>query len=104
MAGRRMGKSTIVSDWAKTLEEFVDGYRLELSVGKVYGKEYYCAKPIGWIWRSFEWKDMADWCDQTMGPHPKDGVWEPDQRWYMNGEQFWFREEKDRSMFVMRWS
>jgi len=102
--GRRAGKSTVVRNWAKTLKEFTQGFRLETSVGKVYGQDYYCVKPTGWIWQDFEWKDMEEWCVETMGPTPKNGVWTPDQRWYVNSEQFIFRNEADRVMFILRWA
>jgi hypothetical protein len=100
--GRRIGKSRTL-EWAKTLEQFVQGFRMEASEGTVFGQTYYCVKPMGWIWRDFEWRDMQDWCTETMGPTPKDGVWTPNQRWYVNNEQFWFREEADRTMFMMKW-
>ena len=28
---------------------------------------------------------------------------EPLHRWYMNDRRFWFRDEKDRTMFILRW-
>lgn len=101
--GRQSGKSTIVKNWAKTLEQFTQGFRLELSEGTVFGQKYYCVEPQGWIWRDFEWKDMQEWCEATMDRTAKDGVWTPDQRWYVNGGKFWFRDEADRTMFLMKW-
>lgn len=102
-------KKTKTLEWAKTLEQFVQGFRMETSEGTVFGQTYYCVKPVGWIWREFEWKDMKAWCEETLGPeghvHHTGGEMYPeaDQRWYANGEQFWFRDEKDRTMFVLRW-
>ena len=99
--GRQSGKSTMVKDWAKTLEQFVQGFRLELTEGTVFGQKYYCVEPQGWIWREFEWKDMVAWCEATMEREPDTIT--PNLRWYVNGGQFWFRDEADRTMFVMRW-
>jgi len=99
---RQSGKSTILMDWAKTLEQFVQGFRLELSEGTVFGQKYYCAEPQGWIWRDFEFKDMQAWCETTMGREPDTIT--PNLRWYVSGGQFWFRDEADRVMFVMRWA
>ena len=74
-----------------------------LSEGKVYGARYYTAQPIGGNWRN-----MEDWVIDTMGastgsvwadnPAPNSG-----ERWYANDRRFWFREERDRTMFLMRW-
>jgi hypothetical protein len=98
---RQSGKSTIVKNWAKTLEQFAQGFRLELSEGTVFGQKYYCVEPQGWIWRDFEFKDMQAWCESTM-ERESDTI-TPNLRWYVNGGQFWFRDETDRTMFVMRW-
>jgi len=99
---RQAGKSTIVKDWAKTLEQFTQGFRLELSEGTIFGQKYYCVEPQGWIWRDFEFKDMAEWCETTMGREPDTIT--PNLRWYVSGGQFWFRDDADRTMFVMRWA
>lgn len=98
---RQSGKSTIVKNWAKTLEQFAQGFRLEITEGTVFGQKYYCVEPLGWIWRDFEFKDMQTWCEDTMGREPNSIT--PNLRWYVNGGQFWFRDEADRTMFVMRW-
>jgi hypothetical protein len=98
---RQSGKSTMVRDWAKTLEQFTQGFRLELSEGTVFGQRYYCVEPQGWIWREFEFKDMVAWCETTMEREPDTIT--PNLRWYVNSGQFWFRDEADRTMFVMRW-
>jgi hypothetical protein len=50
------------------------------------------------------WNDMIEWATDTFGPTPKDGVWSPGARWYVNNARFWFREECDREWFVLRWS
>jgi hypothetical protein len=102
IGGRRAGKSTIMNDWAKTLQQFVQGFRLELSEGTVFGQKYYCVEPQGWIWRDFDWKDMVEWCESTMERESKTIT--PDLRWYVNSGQFWFRDEKDQVMFILRWS
>jgi hypothetical protein len=102
IGGRRAGKSTIMNDWAKTLKEFTQGYKIETSIGKVLGREYYCARPLGWIWNDFQVCDMELWCEETMGTRP--ALLSDQQRWLINGGQFWFRDEKDQVMFILRWS
>ena len=47
---------------------------------------------------------MMSWMILTFGPSAEDGVWTPDMRWYANNSKFWFREEKDLTMFILRWS
>lgn len=98
---RQSGKSIMVKDWAKTLEQFTQGFRLELTEGTVFGQKYYCVEPLGWIWRDFEFKDMQAWCEETMEREPDTIT--PNLRWYVSGGQFWFRDEADRTMFVMKW-
>jgi len=83
---------------------------LTLDEGRVYGSRYHTVHPvISWgladDWGGIDtWANMEDWCITTFGPTPKDGVWTPNARWYMNNSKFWFRTEKDLSWFVLRWS
>jgi len=81
----------------RPLEEIV------LSEGKVFGARYYTAQPIGGNWR-----EMEEWCVSSFGDAAT--IWEahnfmwPDcGRWYMNDRKFWFRNERDRTMFILRW-
>ena len=50
------------------------------------------------------WNNMIAWCVDTYGPTPKDGVWTPGQRWYVNNSRFWFRDIKDKDWFILKWS
>jgi len=82
---------------------------LELSQGRVYGSRYYTVKPvINWWDRGYStsnpWRDMVKWCIDTFGPTPIDGVFTPSKQWYVNDSKFWFLNESDRTMFVLRWS
>ena len=76
------------------------------AAGTVYGKNYYCVAIIGsaTYGQNAIWDSMIEWAIKTFGPTPKDGVWTPDARWYVNNARFYFREEKDRSWFILRWS
>jgi hypothetical protein len=73
---------------------------LELSKGTVYGTEYLTVHPNN----SSAWNEMMVWMIEQFGPSAEDGVWTPDMRWYANNAKFWFREEKDLTMFILRWS
>ena len=79
---------------------------LLLDQGKVYGSRYYTVEPVGG-----SWVDMEAWCFETFGDcGDKDKIWgelktpNPEARWYMNNRKFWFREQKDRDWFVIRWN
>lgn len=72
----------------------------ELSKGRVYGTEYLTVHPNN----SSAWNEMMEWMVETFGPSAVDGVWSPDQRWYANNAKFWFRDEKDLLVFVLKWS
>lgn len=100
---RQTGKSQI-ANWEQIRAELNELYKLEIDTGTVYGQQYHCVKPMGWMWRDFEWCDLEEWCTQTFGPTPKNGTWTPDQRWYVNNERFWFKNQKDRDWFVLKWS
>jgi hypothetical protein len=102
-AGRQTGKSQMQAYmrlWndihARPVED------LKLSEGTVYGSRYYCVEPIGG-----SWIDMEVWCldtyDNCGSAWDKDKAPEPNARWYMNDRRFWFREQADQIMFVMRW-
>lgn len=107
--GRNLGKSVMNSQafqrlWADIHMRPVED--LKLSEGTVYGARYYTVEPVGGNWR-----DMEEWCGQTFGPGSTE-IWQhdmskapaPELRWYMNNRKFWFRTEKDRNWFTLRWS
>ena len=104
-AGRRTGKSQLTNQaflrlWNDIHNRPVE--RLVLSEGTVYGSRYYCVEPFGG-----SWQEMELWCMQafgeTTGSIYGENVPEPAQRWYMNNRSFWFRDQKDQLMFVMKW-
>jgi hypothetical protein len=108
ITGRRSGKSQWSSQAIDRLMQDILSVPLsdlKLSEGTVYGKRYYTVEPVGGNWRAIE-----DWCAQTFGPGSSK-IWQhdmskapaPELRWYMNNRMFWFRDEKDRTMFVLKW-
>ncbi len=46
--------------------------------------------------------DVIEWCNLHFGPHPKNpDVW---CRWYRySTSKFYFRDEKDYALFLLRW-
>lgn len=75
-------------------------HELQLSEGRVYGARYLTVHPNN----GSKWNEMMAWMVSTFGPSAEDGVWTPNMRWYANNSKFWFREEKDLTMFILRWS
>lgn len=75
-------------------------HALEINEGRVYGARYLTVHPSnGW-----HWNEMMAWMIDTFGPSAIDGVFTPNMRWYANNAKFWFRNEKDLTMFILRWS
>ena len=76
---------------------------LKLTEGTVYGSRYHCVEPVGG-----SWTEMQEWCLNQFGDSGKH-IWGsnevpvPQERWYMNNRKFWFRDDADRLMFVMKW-
>jgi hypothetical protein len=106
-AGRNVGKSIMNQQAIDRLMRDLNSRPIEelvLSEGRVYGARYHCVEPIGGNWRK-----MEDWCIRTYGSR-SGSIWadkttpEPGERWYANNRKFWFRNERDRTMFIMRWS
>jgi len=105
ITGRQAGKSVInayMRLWNDIHQRPVE--ELKLSEGTVYGSRYHTVEPVGG-----SWADMELWCHKTFGD--TSSIWhetknltpEPLKRWYMNNRKFWFREEADQLMFIMRW-
>ncbi len=107
MAGRQTGKSHFSAAAFKRLWEDIYKERpvtdLILTEGRVHGARYYCVEPEGGVW-----KDMETWCTETFGEPgeiwpSQDFVWPEIPRWMQNNRKFWFRSERDRDWFIIRW-
>ena len=85
----------------RTLHGWEMKYYLSPDEGTVYGEKYYVVSPMN---ASAYWNDMMEWNIGIFGPSAKDGVWTPGMRWYANNSKFWFRNEADRTMFILRWA
>jgi len=85
---------------AEVLMTAMGWHSLEINEGRVYGARYLTVHPSN----GSAWNEMMQWMVNTFGPTAHDGVWTPGMRWYANNAKFWFRNEKDLSMFILRWS
>jgi hypothetical protein len=97
-----------VAQAVERLTEAVNSHPLEqliLSQGTVYGNRYHTVEPIGGDWRK-----MSAWCGRVFGPGSTE-IWQhdiskapaPNLRWYMNNRKFWFRDEADLTLFLLKW-
>lgn len=75
-------------------------HELDIDQGQVHGSRYLTVHPRN----STKWNNMMSWMVDTFGPSAPDGVWTPNMRWYANNSKFWFQDEKDLMMFVLKWS
>lgn len=84
--------------------------KLEVDEGRVFGARYYIVHPIPeWDpsgdWGGIDtWHEMVEWMVETFGPTPLDGIWTPSARWYANNARFYFRNERDRDWFLLKWA
>lgn len=108
MAGRQTGKSMLNAAYGRLMQDILESNvkvsHIALDQGTVYGSRYYTAEPVGG-----NWLEMETWCAKVFGEGSR-ALWgektapEPARRWYANNRKFWFRSEKDRTMFIMMWS
>jgi hypothetical protein len=104
-AGRQTGKSMFTQQAIERLMRDLNSQPVSdliMSEGRVYGACYYCVEPVGG-----NWPEMEAWCLDTYGnpgsAWDKNKAPEPNARWYMNDRRFWFRTERDRDWFIIRW-
>ena len=110
IAGKKMAEQIDI-DVLKSLGVYKD-VELDCSTGTVYGLCYYTVEPKNLEWQETRamWEDMMLWCFNQFGEtgdlwrETKNLTPEPNQRWYANDRKFWFRDETDRTMFILRWS
>ena len=110
ITGRGVGKGDFSAQAFKRLMDDVwysPVQNIVLAEGTVYGSRYYTAEPVGGNWR-----EMEVWCSEMFGE--SGSIWNtsqsaenqtpiPNSRWYMNSRKFWFRDERDRMIFVLKW-
>jgi hypothetical protein len=108
-AGRNVGKSAFSAQAIERLMRDLNNRPIEnlvMSESKVHGARYYCVEPVGG-----NWLEMEKWAVATYGlpgeiwPLKESDPygWPECSRWYANNRKFWFRNEADRTMFVLKW-
>ena len=87
--------------------EVMTQQRLIRSEGRHYGARYHTLKPEGYTpnWDNQIWGGMVEWAVEQFGA--AGSLWDSEphcDRWYVNNAKFWFRDEEDAIMFILRWS
>ena len=106
ITGRQMGKSSTLA-YQRLFNDVFSNPEvtdIKLSEGTVYGLKYQTAEPIGG-----NWSEMELWCHEHLGE--TGSIWaetknltpEPNKRWYANNRKFWFRNQSDLTMFLLKW-
>ena len=76
----------------------------------VYGRPYYTILIPN---SGKELVTQLRWCDEQFGQTTssithaegsKKRMSLPDERWYTNGAHFWFRDERDCTLFILKWT
>lgn len=106
ITGRQMGKSAFSAQALKRMMDDINNRPVEdlvLTENRVHGARYHCVEPVGGNWR-----EMEAWCFKQFGDVGNNIGWAESEhpqcyRWYMNNRKFWFRNESDRTMFVLKW-
>lgn len=111
ITGRHAGKSNFSAQALRRLWDDVINRPVESLIcdtGRIYGKRYYTVEPVGG-----NWVEMESWCVEVFGDPAEvwdikasgeEFMWPENGRWYKNSRRFWFRDEKDRDWFVIRWN
>ena len=111
-AGRQTGKSYFTQYTIDRLMRDLNSRPIEelvLGESTYMDTQYYTVEPIGG-----NWLDMETWCVDTFGDRSnvwditasysdEQVAWRERGRWYANDRRFWFRNEADRTMFILKW-
>ena len=109
MAGRSTGKSMLNQAFGRLYQDILNRpvEELVLDESRFCGSRFYTVEPIGG-----NWLEMEVWCTKTFGEAAEiwdvksaneEFMWPVFGRWYKNNRKFWFRNERDRTMFILRW-
>ena len=97
-AGRQFGK-TDISNMAKQWIDEINVKRLDVGYADNQPKWPYWVKPLNYSKK--EWFEIGEWVVDTMG----ESDWlKENARWIGSDRKYWFRDEQDRTMFILRWS
>ena len=96
---RAMAKARWVDELADQWINDLIMKRLETGYSYNQPKWAYWVHPVNYSAK--EWGEMDDWVIDTMGYSD----WSVEHaRWVGSNQKYWFRDEQDRTMFILRWS
>jgi len=96
---RAMAEDRWISELADQWINEINMKRLETGYADNQPKWPYWVRPYNYD--IGEWQDMNQWMFNTMG----DNNWLTEHaRWVGSNQKYWFRDERDRTMFILRWS
>jgi hypothetical protein len=73
--------------------------RIETGYAEIQPRYPYWVKPLNYS--AYEWLDMSEWVVDTMGYSD----WSVEHaRWVGSDQKYWFRDERDRTLFLLKWS
>ena len=99
-----MINNIITAKWVDELEVIKDTIaqlnmkRLDVGCADNQPRWPYWVKPCNYSRK--EWDDMGVWMITTFG----NGDWMMDGLWVGSDRKYWFRNEADRTMFLLKWS
>jgi len=81
-------------------QHWADTPRLDTGYAKNQPNWPYWVQPQ--YYTATDWVSMSEWVRATFG----DTAWSDQDkgRWVGSNRKFWFREESDRTLFVLKWS
>ena len=104
-SGRQVGKSYWTNQAIDRLTRDINSRPIEelvLGDRRIHGSRFYTVEPVGG-----NWLEMQQWAQSTYG-EPSTLWVSPDDlvqcRWFANDRKFWFRKERDRTLFILKWS
>jgi hypothetical protein len=96
-AGRQFGKTNLTTTMSDAKWDATR--RLDIGYAENQPKWPYWVQPQ--YYSATEWHNMNKWMRATFG----DTDWlKEDARWVGSNRVYWFYEESDRTLFLLRWS
>ena len=82
--------------------------KIDVEEKRLNGARYYTASPyvdgLNSVETLREWLVLEDWCWDNFGERPMNRWPDSGDRWFANNNAFWFKDEQDLMMFMLRWS
>ena len=96
---RAMAENRWISDMAMQWIDEINVKRLETGYADNQPKWPYWVRPYNYDEK--DWQDMSQWMVNTFD----DSNWLSENAlWVGSDRKYWFRNEQDRTFFILRWS